>query len=205
MIHIECSWSRGSVSYIHNKKQLRIQNLARNTNRRRKASIVNHRVRVGARRNTNPRRSGRMVGSVLGRSGCCTNGSGNFTCTTADCASSQVACNGAGSIPPASLVELTLAENGGQDFCDVSLVDGFNLPVTLVPQGRSGVCPCTGRSGNVNTVCPAELAVKGSDGSVVACKSACLALNQPQYCCTGDFGTLDKCPPTDYSKIFKTQ
>ncbi|PON48996.1 Thaumatin [Parasponia andersonii] len=144
-------------------------------------------------------------GRFWARSGCSTDDSSKLTCTTADCASGQVACNGAGAIPPASLVELTLAENGGQDFYDVSLVDGFNLPVALAPQGGSGACPSTSCSADVNTVCPAELAVKGFDGSVVACKSACLALNQPQYCCTGDFGTPDKCPPTDYSKIFKTQ
>ncbi|PON35468.1 Thaumatin [Parasponia andersonii] len=87
----------------------------------------------------------------------------------------------------------------------VSIVDGFNLPVALAPQGWSSVRPSTGCSGNVNTVCPAELEVRGSDGSMVTCKSTCLALNQPQYCCTEDFGTLDKCPPTDYSKIVKTQ
>ncbi|MQK89917.1 hypothetical protein EI007_25835, partial [Escherichia coli] len=58
---------------------------------------------------------------------------------------------------------------------------------------------------NINTVCPSELQLKGSDGNVIACKSACLALNQPQYCCTGDFGTADKCPPTKYSQIIEQQ
>ena len=53
--------------------------------------------------------------------------------------------------------------------------------------------------------CQIELAVKGPDGSVIACKSACLALNQPQYCCTGAFGTPATCPPTNYSMIFKNQ
>ena len=144
-------------------------------------------------------------GRFWARSGCSNDGNGKITCITADCGSGQVACNGAGAIPPASLVELTLAENGGKDFYDISLVDGFNLPVELAPQGGSGACPSTSCPAHVNTVCPAELAVKGSDGSVVACKSACLALNQPQYCCTGDFGSPEKCPPTDYSKIFKTQ
>ncbi|KAE8098383.1 hypothetical protein FH972_016452 [Carpinus fangiana] len=142
--------------------------------------------------------SGRMWARTL-----CSNANGKFTCGTADCASGQVACNGAGAVPPASLVEFTLGGSGGQDFYDVSLVDGFNLPVSITPQGtgcQSSSCP-----GNVNQVCPPDLAVKGSDGSVIACKSACEALSQPQYCCTGDFGTPDKCPPTQYSKIFKDQ
>ncbi|KAK7842435.1 thaumatin-like protein 1 [Quercus suber] len=68
-----------------------------------------------------------------------------------------------------------------------------------------GSCHSTSCPGNVNSVCPSELAVKGPDGSVIACKSACLALNQPQYCCTGAFGTPATCPPTNYSMIFKKQ
>ncbi|KAF3441783.1 hypothetical protein FNV43_RR15698 [Rhamnella rubrinervis] len=146
-------------------------------------------------------------GRFWARSQCSTDGSGKFTCATADCGSGQVLCNGAGAIPPATLVELTLAETADrQDFYDVSLVDGFNLPVSLAPQGGSAGCQATGCPANVNAVCPEPFAVKwASDGSVVACKSACLALNQPQYCCTGDFGSPATCPPTEYSKIFKDQ
>ncbi|KAF4348887.1 hypothetical protein F8388_023071 [Cannabis sativa] len=141
-------------------------------------------------------------GRFWARSGCTTDATGKFTCETADCGSGKVSCNGAGGIPPASLVELTLAENGGQDFYDISLVDGFNLPVGLVP---SSSCASTSCPANVNSVCPPELTLKGADGSVVGCKSACLALNKPEYCCTGAYGTPETCPPTDYSKIFKTQ
>ena len=146
-------------------------------------------------------------GRFWARSQCSTDGTGKFTCVTADCGSGQVLCNGAGAIPPATLVELTLAETADrQDFYDVSLVDGFNLPVSVAPQGGSAGCGATSCPANVNAVCPEQLAVKSpSDGSVVACKSACLAFNQPQYCCTGDFGSPDTCPPTEYSKIFKDQ
>ncbi|KAH7553503.1 hypothetical protein ACOSP7_029772 [Xanthoceras sorbifolium] len=136
----------------------------------------------------------------------CSDASGGFTCATADCGSGQVTCNGNGAAPPASLVEFTLAANNGQDFFDLSLVDGFNLPLSVTPQGGSGAtCTTSTCSGNVNSVCPTELAVKGSDGSTIACKSACLALNEPQYCCTGEFGTPETCPPTNYSMIFKNQ
>ncbi|XP_030474413.1 thaumatin-like protein 1 [Syzygium oleosum] len=146
-------------------------------------------------------------GRVWGRTGCATDASGKFVCSTADCGSGQVSCNGAGAIPPASLAEFTLAPagSGQQDFYDISLVDGFNLPLSATPQGSGSGCSTTSCAGNVNSVCPSELAVPGSDGSVVACKSACLALNQPQYCCTGAYGTPETCPPTDYSKIFKSQ
>ncbi|KAF8397758.1 hypothetical protein HHK36_016680 [Tetracentron sinense] len=143
--------------------------------------------------------SGRFWGRTL-----CSTSNGRFTCGTGDCGSGQIACNGAGAIPPCTLVEHTLAANAGQDFYDISLVDGFNLPMSVTPQGGSG-CSSTSCSANVNSVCPAELSVKGSDGSVIACKSACLAFNEPQYCCTGDFDTPETCPPTNYSMIFKNQ
>lgn len=144
-------------------------------------------------------------GRFWGRTGCSTDGSGKFTCATADCGSGQVACNGNGAVPPASLVEFNIAANGGQDFYDVSLVDGFNLPVSVAPQGGNGDCRPSSCPANVNAVCPAELQVKGSDGSVIACKSACTEFNQPQYCCTGANSTPQTCPPTNYSMIFKNQ
>ncbi|KAK8621778.1 hypothetical protein V6N13_081211 [Hibiscus sabdariffa] len=135
----------------------------------------------------------------------CADTSGKFQCATADCGSGQITCNGAGAIPPASLIELTLAANGGQDFYDVSLVDGFNLPLSITPQGGSGGCSAPSCPANVNAACPPELQIKGSDGGVIACKSACLAFNQPQYCCTGAYSSPDTCLPTHYSKIFKRQ
>ncbi|KAE8692508.1 Thaumatin-like protein 1 [Hibiscus syriacus] len=110
----------------------------------------------------------------------CVNVNGVFQCQTGDYASGQVPCNGAGGIPRVTLAEFTLAANNGQDFFDISLV-------------------------NLNAVCPPELQVKGADGGAVGCKSACLAFNQPQYCCTGDFGTPRTCSPTNYSNVFKSQ
>ncbi|KAK5836388.1 hypothetical protein PVK06_012175 [Gossypium arboreum] len=137
----------------------------------------------------------------------CTNVNGKFQCQTGDCASGQVPCNGAGGIPPVTLAEFTLAPNNGKDFFDISLVDGFNLPVSIAPQSADGSgnyipVSCTD---NVNAVCPNELQVKGSDGGVIACNSACLAFNQSQYCCTGSFGTPQTCPPTNYSNFLKSQ
>ncbi|VFR02927.1 unnamed protein product [Cuscuta campestris] len=126
---------------------------------------------------------------------------GKFSCMTADCGSGQVACNGAGAIPPATLVEFTLAGFQDQDFYDVSLVDGFNLPVSVVPDNPN--CRRTDCPVDVNAKCPAELALKDGNGAVVGCKSACLAMGQPQYCCTGQYGSPGTCPPTQYSLFFK--
>jgi hypothetical protein len=93
-----------------------------------------------------------------------------------------------------------------QDFYDISLVDGFDLPITIAPQSGSGAtCGPTSCTANVNGACPAELQLKGSDGGVIACKSACTAFNEPQYCCTGDYSTPATCPPTTYSEFFEGQ
>ncbi|TYI87323.1 hypothetical protein E1A91_D04G127300v1 [Gossypium mustelinum] len=136
----------------------------------------------------------------------CSTSSGLFTCATANCGSGQVACNGVGAVPPATLVEFTLAPNGGQDFYDISLVDGFNLPISVTPQGGSGPnCTITSCSANVNAICPPELIVKVSCGNAIACKSACLAFNQPKYCCSGEYNSPQKCEPTNYSMVFKNQ
>ncbi|XP_026403308.1 thaumatin-like protein 1b [Papaver somniferum] len=138
-------------------------------------------------------------GRFFARTGCSTD-SGRLTCATADCASGAVECNGAGAIPPATLLEFKLNGDGGKDFYDVSLVDGYNLPASITPKGG---CSSTECRSNINSICPPQLSVKDGGGSVVACKSACEALREPQYCCTGSFNTPQTCPPTDYSKIFK--
>ncbi|KAF6167724.1 hypothetical protein GIB67_017219 [Kingdonia uniflora] len=129
----------------------------------------------------------------------CTNNGGRLVCATGDCASGQVGCNGAGAIPPVTLAEFTLGGDGGKDFYDISLVDGFNLPISITP--TSG-CPVTSCPANVNLVCPSELSIKNG-GETIACKSACLAFNSPQYCCTGANNQPSTCPPTDYSRVFK--
>ncbi|XP_059668989.1 thaumatin-like protein 1b [Cornus florida] len=134
---------------------------------------------------------------------CATDASGKFSCQTADCASGQIGCNGASAIPPATLVELALVANNGQDFYDVSLIDGFSLPVSIIPQGGSGSCSPSSCPADVNAECPADLAVKNSDGATISCKTACLAFDQPRYCCTGAYNTEATCPPTNYSQYFE--
>ncbi|GMN60500.1 hypothetical protein TIFTF001_029583 [Ficus carica] len=151
-------------------------------------------------------------GRLWARSYCSTDSSGKFACATGDCGSGVVECKGAGAIPPATLVEFTLAAaNSGQDFYDVSLVDGFNLPVSVTPEGGfsgdgSRGCNSTGCPSSFSGVCPKELAVKlGGDGKVVGCKSACLAFGEAHYCCTGEFNSPNTCQPSDYSRLFKKQ
>ncbi|KAJ0034612.1 hypothetical protein Pint_26431 [Pistacia integerrima] len=85
----------------------------------------------------------------------------------------QVQCNGKSGATPASLVEITFQADDGQDYYNLSLVDGFNLPVSVAPQGGSGTrCTQATCSNNVNATCPENLRLIGSDGNVIGCKNA---------------------------------
>ncbi|KAG0459168.1 hypothetical protein HPP92_022296 [Vanilla planifolia] len=94
--------------------------------------------------------------------------SGRFSRLTGHCSIGQVSCNGEGSAPPATLVEVTLASSGGsgaagKDFYDVSLVDGYSLPVSVEPAGGSREnCRPADIRGDLNVRCPKELAVDGT-------------------------------------------
>ncbi|XP_065868628.1 thaumatin-like protein 1 [Euphorbia lathyris] len=138
-------------------------------------------------------------GRFWARTGCSFDDSGSGSCLTGDCGSGQVECNGLGAAPPATLAEFTLG-SGGQDFYDVSLVDGYNLPMIVEGSGGSGMCASTGCSTDLNTNCPAELRV----GEGNACKSACEAFGSPEYCCSGAFNTPATCKPSVYSEMFKS-
>ncbi|KAL8152880.1 hypothetical protein V2J09_010640 [Rumex salicifolius] len=108
------------------------------------------------------------AGRIWARTFCNTDGSGRFSCPVGDCGTGQVSCNGLSGAPPASLVEITLNGNGGtQDSYDISLIDGFNLPVTVAPSGGCQVISC---QVDLNSMCPSNLAVS-NNGGVIGCNS----------------------------------
>ncbi|KAI3796958.1 hypothetical protein L1987_39645 [Smallanthus sonchifolius] len=142
-------------------------------------------------------------GRFWGRTGCTFDANGQGSCATGDCGSNQISCNGAGATPPATLAEFTIGSSSGtnsQDFYDVSLVDGYNLPMAVDASGGTGACGTTGCVTDLNRMCPSEL--QTGDGQ--ACKSACEAFGNPEYCCSGSFGSPDTCRPSVYSEIFKS-
>lgn len=127
--------------------------------------------------------------------------SGLWICSTGDCGSGQVECNGSGATPPATLSEFTLgAAPGDHDYYDVSLVDGFNVPMIIDAEGGSGSCLTTGCASDLNQHCPNELRVGAGD----ACNSACGVFGTPEYCCSGPNASPDTCTPSAYSQIFKS-
>lgn len=144
-------------------------------------------------------------GRIWARTLCTHHQNQTFSCVTGDCGSQKLECAGSGAAPPATLAEFTLNGAGGLDFYDVSLVDGYNLPMLVVPKGgRGGGCGATGCLVDLNGACPAELKVarEGRGGSV-ACKSACEAFGDPRYCCSEAYATPDTCFPSVYSLFFK--
>nr|VDD02347.1 unnamed protein product [Brassica rapa] len=101
-------------------------------------------------------------GRIWGRTGCKFNKTGTGSCKTGSCGS-NLKCTTAGK-QPVSLAEFTLAS---LDFYDVSLVDGFNLPMTLTPVNGTGNCTVVRCVADLRPRCPAELAVK-SKGKVIS-------------------------------------
>ncbi|XP_044473325.1 thaumatin-like protein [Mangifera indica] len=141
-------------------------------------------------------------GRIWGRQGCKFNNKGKGSCDTGDCAS-QLHCRGVPGTPPATVVEMTLgSSSSSMHFYDVSLVDGFNLPVTMKPVGGGIGCGVASCDVNVNVCCPSTLEVKVG-GKVVGCNSACLAMQSAKYCCTGAYANPKTCKPTLFAHIFK--
>ncbi|XP_054788214.1 thaumatin-like protein [Prosopis cineraria] len=123
-------------------------------------------------------------------------------CQTGDCAG-LLHCRGLGGLPPATLVQISLATSHSPlHFYDVSLVDGFNLPVAIKPVGATLRCGVASCQADLNLCCPPALAVRRR-GKIVACKSPCLAAKSDRYCCTGDYASPGKCKPTVFARLFK--
>ena len=142
-------------------------------------------------------------GRIWARTGCKFNSNWSPACETGDC-EGRLACNGLIGTPPVTLVQIALVEDQSKpSFYDVSLVDGYNIPISVTTKQISSKCTIGGCLKNVNNLCPLELQVLNKTGEVVACKSACLAFNVDRFCCTNEYGTQEKCKPSVYSKMFK--
>ncbi|CAB04418.1 THaumatiN family [Caenorhabditis elegans] len=138
------------------------------------------------------------AGRIWARTGC----DANFNCETGFCGNSEQ-CNGAGGVPPASLAEFTLNGRAGQDFYDVSMVDGYNIPVFIQPHGVSGCHRAGGCVTDMNANCPGDLIVRGRDGRVVACKSACLKYQSDRECCRNEYNNPRTCTRSALAQLFK--
>ncbi|GKE09346.1 thaumatin-like protein [Tanacetum coccineum] len=141
-------------------------------------------------------------GRIWARQGCYFDNNGKGRCVTGGC-SEQLRCQGTGGEPPATVVEMTFGSSSSPlHFYDVSLVDGFNIPVAMSAVGGGVGCGRAACEVDLNVCCPSALEVKVG-GQVVGCKSACLAMASPKYCCTGEYANPKTCKPTLFAHLFK--
>nr|GMC94775.1 osmotin-like protein [Ipomoea batatas]GME21768.1 osmotin-like protein [Ipomoea batatas] len=128
---------------------------------------------------------------IWGRTNCNFDASGRGSCETGDCGGA-LQCTAWGK-PPNTLAEFTLTGDNNFDTIDISLVDGFNVPLNFAPtKPGADKCHAISCTADVNGQCPAALKVPGG------CNNPCTTFGGQQYCCTEG-----PCGPSDYSKFFK--
>ncbi|KAL6204622.1 PREDICTED: osmotin-like protein [Fragaria vesca subsp. vesca] len=132
----------------------------------------------------------------------CSRSNNRFSCLTGDCGG-KLECNGAGGATPATLAQFVL-HHGPNDLWSygVSLVDGFNVPMTVTPHEGKGVCPVVGCKADLLATCPGQLQVRSHPG-VVACKSACEAFGSDELCCRNKYNSPQTCRASSFSQFFK--
>ncbi|KAI3976440.1 hypothetical protein MKX01_008298 [Papaver californicum] len=111
--------------------------------------------------------AGTTQARIWGRTNCNFDGNGRGRCQTGDC-NGLLQCN---------------------NFFDISLVDGFNVPMDFSPTGGCRGIRCTA---DINGQCPNELRVPGG------CNNPCTTFRTDEFCC--DSGN---CGPTYFSRFFK--
>ncbi|GAB2273974.1 hypothetical protein Dimus_008744 [Dionaea muscipula] len=136
--------------------------------------------------NVNPGTTG---GRIWPRTGCNPGSNGQLNCETGDCGG-VLECQGYGQ-PPNTLAEFALNQYQNLDFFDISLVDGFNVPLEFLPASNG----CTNGpvcSADINSQCPSQLQAPGG------CNNPCTVFKTDEYCCNSG-----SCAPTTYSEFFK--
>ncbi|KAF2297773.1 hypothetical protein GH714_002710 [Hevea brasiliensis] len=104
--------------------------------------------------------AGTSMARIWGRTNCNFDGSGKGHCQTGDCGG-ILACQGWG-VPPNTLAEYALNQYGNLDFYDISLVDGFNIPIEFSPtSGAKDKCRPLFCTADINGQCPKELKAPG--------------------------------------------
>ncbi|OBZ90797.1 Pathogenesis-related protein 5 [Choanephora cucurbitarum] len=113
-------------------------------------------------------------------------------------------CNTPGASNPASLAEFFFKGSGGKDFYDISLVDGYNIPMSITPSGGGDAngYSCGSPQCQMNE-CPAEYAVKDATGNIISCQSACSKTGTDEHCCTGSYNDPNTCTPSGSSAVIK--
>nr|GFA67821.1 G-type lectin S-receptor-like serine/threonine-protein kinase At1g67520 [Tanacetum cinerariifolium] len=127
----------------------------------------------------------------------------HWSCATGDCGTGEMEYYGDSFKPPITIAEINITPEWGQDSYYVSIVNGFNLPMTVESTDRQVLYPKVGCVNDLNLQCPWNLLLEGGGG----CKSACQVYPSPGYCCKsmteilpGDIPVT--CYPTSYGQLF---
>ncbi|XP_027080771.1 protein P21-like [Coffea eugenioides] len=127
---------------------------------------------------------------IWARTNCSFDGRGRGSCQTGDCGG-LLQCTAYGA-PPNTLAEYALNQFNNLDFLDISLTDGFNVPMEFSrpSTGCTGGIRC---AADINGQCPSVLKAPGG------CNNPCTVFKTDQYCCNSG----GNCGPTNYSRFFK--
>lgn len=136
---------------------------------------------------------GPKLAKIWARTNCTFNSSGQGTCLTGDCAG-QLNCTTYGS-PPYTKAEYGLNSFGHKDYYDISVMEGFNVPIEMTPTtnncSRSVKCAAE----DIVSECPDALKASGG-----GCHNPCTVYKTAQYCCRDG-----PCQPSDLSRFFKAR
>ncbi|BFG31674.1 hypothetical protein CerSpe_179480 [Prunus speciosa] len=135
--------------------------------------------------------TGTFPAQIWGRTGCSFNEAGRGKCLTGDC-EGHLKCQDSGQ-PPYTMAEYN-PQNFDMDFLDISLVDGFNIPMEFSSTGGGNCTKGIRCAADINRECPLDLRAPGG------CNNACNVFNTDQYCCNST-----RCGPTSYSRFFKAR
>ncbi|KAJ0980431.1 hypothetical protein J5N97_008686 [Dioscorea zingiberensis] len=119
---------------------------------------------------------------IWARTNCTFNDSGHGNCQTGDC-NGLLECQTYGT-PPNTLARFTLNGFNNLDFIDISLAEGFNVPMDFSPTaGCDQRIRCTA---DINGLCPTELQSPGG-----GCNDPCTVFKTDEYCCYSGYNCAD--------------
>nr|AGX15390.1 osmotin like-protein 1 [Ocimum basilicum] len=136
--------------------------------------------------------NGPKLAKVWARTNCTFDSSGKGKCLTGDCGG-QLNCTTFGS-PPHTKAEYGLNDFGRKDYYDVSVLDGYNLPMEMTPTANGCTRSVKCAAEDIVANCPSQLKVDGG------CQNPCTVFKTTEYCCHAG-----KCRPTDMSRFFKSR
>ncbi|CAL4953741.1 unnamed protein product [Urochloa decumbens] len=146
-------------------------------------------------------------GRIWARTGCTPGSGAQLHCATGDCGG-RLQCGGLGGAAPATLAQVNLHHNSDdQASYGVSVVDGFNVGLSVTPHEGRGNCPVLACRKDLTQTCPGELQVRSpaGGGAVVACKSGCEAFRTDELCCRNMYNSPRTCRASKYSEFFKRE